>query len=72
VVSGRPMPELGLPVSCGETDAQRYAIDAHFDDEAAAECDATIPAGDEPRDLEWAAPYWCRTTLVIDRLTRAP
>ena len=65
-------PELSLPVSCGETDTQRYTIDAHFDDGAAAECDATIPASDEPRDLEWAAEYWCRTTLVIERLTPAP
>ena len=69
VVLGRPQPDLGLPVSCGETATQPHTIDAHFDDEAAAECDATIPASDEPRDLEWAAAYWCRTTLVIERLT---
>lgn len=72
VLVGRPRPDLGIPVSCGENDTQRFVIDAHFGDEAAAECDATIPAGDEPRDLEWAAPYWCRTTLVVDGLTPAP
>lgn len=69
VAVGRPRPDLRIPVSCGETDAQPYTIEAHFDDQAAAECDATIPASDEPRDLEWAAPYWCRTTLVVERLT---
>ena len=71
-VRGRPRPGLGLPVACGETDAQPYIVDAHFDDEAAATCDATIPASDEPRELEWVAPYWCRTTLVVERLSRAP
>ena len=71
VVSGRLKPEYEAPVPCGETALQPYTIDAHFDDETAAECDATIPAGDEPRELEWAAAYWCRTTLVIERLTPA-
>ncbi len=72
VVVARPRPDLGVPVSCGENATQRFVIDAHFGDEAAAECDATIPASDEPRDLEWAAPYWCRTTLVVDGLMPAP
>jgi hypothetical protein len=72
VVDARPRPGLGLPVACGGTDAQRYIVEAHFDDEAAAECDATISASEEPRDLEWAAPYWCRTTLVVESLAPAP
>lgn len=72
ILVGRPRPGLGLPVSCGEDDSQQYLIDAHFDDDAAAECDATIPAGEEPRELDRVAEYWCRTTLVIERLVRAP
>ena len=68
-VHARPRPGLGLPVACGETSLQPYIVDAHFDDEAAAECDATIPASDEPRDLDRVAEYWCRTTLVIEGLT---
>jgi len=71
VVSARPRPGLGLPVACGETDAQPYIVDAHFDDAAAAECDATIPAREEPRDLDRVAEYWCRTTLVIESLAEA-
>jgi hypothetical protein len=72
VVRAFPQPGLGLPVACGETDAEPYIVDAHFDDDAARECDATIPASDEPRDLDRVAEYWCRTTLVIEGLARAP
>jgi hypothetical protein len=71
VVVARPRPGLGLPVSCGENDTQRFVIDAHFDDAAAADCDATIRAGNAPRDIQPVAVYWCRTTLVIDGLTPA-
>jgi hypothetical protein len=69
ILVGRPRPGLEFPVSCGEDDPQQYVIDAHFDDAAAAECDATIPGDEEPRDLDRVAEYWCRTTLVIERLT---
>jgi len=69
VMIARPSPDLGLTVTCGASDAQRYLVEAHFDDAAAAECDATVLAGAAPRDLQRVAEYWCRTTLVVDRLS---
>ena len=66
-----PLPDLGLPFTCGESDTQRYVIDAHFDDDAAPECDSTVRAGNEPTELPRIAEYWCRTTLVVERMTSA-
>ena len=71
LVTAVPLPDIGLPFTCEESDTQRYLIDAHFDDSAAPECDATVRAGNEPGELERIAEYWCRTTLVIERLTPA-
>ncbi len=70
-VTAFPLPDLGLPVACGEGDDERYRIDAHFDDGAAPTCAATIRTGNEPVDLQHVAEYWCRTSLVIERLTPA-
>jgi hypothetical protein len=71
-VVARPRPDLDLTVSCGEVDARPYVIDGHFDDEAAPTCDATVRDGSASRDLHHVAEYWCRTTLVIERLTPVP
>ena len=71
-VVAHPHPGLALPIACGETALGRYILEGHFDDETAAECDAAVAAGPQPQDLFLVAEYWCRTTLVIDRLAQAP
>lgn len=68
VVLAHPHPDLVLPISCGESTDGRYLLDGHFDDAAAAECDATIAGGSEPPDLDVVTRHWCQSTLVIDRL----
>lgn len=70
--TARTPPDVGLPVACGEISLQRYVVDGHFNDEAAAECDATVRDGIQPPDAHLVAQYWCQATLVIDRLTPVP
>jgi len=67
-IVAHPSPDLDLPVACGETAEGRSMIEGHFDDETAPECDATIGGEPIPPDLSPVPAYWCRTTLVIDRL----
>lgn len=63
-----PRPDLALRISCGETAVGRYQLEGHFDDAAAAECDATIAGGAQPLDLDVVTRLWCRSALVIDSL----
>ncbi len=72
VVVGHPRPDLELPVACGGADqGGRYLIEAHFDDAAASGCVAQGPGASAAPALDRVTTYWCRTTLVIDRLVPA-
>ena len=71
-VIARPHETLDVPLACGDR-AGRLAIEAHFDDEAAAACAGAsardAAPGVEVGDVAW---LWCRATLVVDRLTQVP
>lgn len=69
VVVARPHPSLGVPLACDSLDDAPRTIEAHFDDPAAAACEATPRDGAASSDVLVVAAYWCRTTLVVDRLT---
>lgn len=71
-IVAHPHPDLELPVACGETAEVRSTIEAHFDDETAPECDATIAGESLPPELHPLPAYWCRATLVVDRLIDVP
>lgn len=68
-VIARPGPGLDVPLGCDALDDAEWSIEAHFDDPAADECEAIPPTSSEPLDTYLLANFWCRTTLVIDRLT---
>lgn len=72
VMLARPAPALGIPLACGSLDDAPRAIEAHFDDPAAAAC-AAVPRGSAaPPALAVIGRSWCRSTLVVDRLTPMP
>ncbi len=72
VVIARPGLDVDRPVACGETSAQRYVLEGHFDDEAAQECQATRRDGATPLNFDLVPRYWCQTTFVIHRLIAVP
>ncbi len=71
VVVAVPRPGLEIPVACGDTDPASYVFDGHFNDDESAACEAAMPDGAQPPNADVVAPFWCRTTLVIDELTPA-
>ena len=71
VITARPSESLEVPVACGDQ-AGRFAIDAHFDDEAAGGCEAAVDRSSLGHDIGIVAWHWCRATLVVDNLTRVP
>ncbi len=72
LVLARPHPALGMPLACESLDDAPRAIEAHFDDPASGACEATPRNGPAPPDVRLVATFWCRTTLVVDRLTPMP
>ena len=72
VVLARLDPRLQLPQPCDGADDATWSIEGHFDDSAALSCDATLAGSDQRPDLRVVAVFWCRTTLVIDRLVPTP
>ncbi len=71
VITARPRESLEVPVACGDQ-AGRFAIDAHFDDEAAGGCEEAVDRSSLGHDIGIVAWHWCRATLVVDQLTRVP
>ena len=72
VVLARLDPRLQLSQPCDGADDGTWSIEGHFDDSAALSCDATLPGSEQRPDLRMVAVFWCRTTLVVDRLVPAP
>jgi hypothetical protein len=71
-VVARMAPGLDLPIACNGFDPTPVTIDAHLDDAASGSCSGTRTGGPTPPDLDIVTRYWCRTTLVVDRLTPVP